>query len=130
MKPSVLLTIDAVISFLLGVLLLVFPKTLVSILGIPNSESSFYPSIFGSILFGIGVALLIERFRRSEGLGLLGAISIDLSGGIALAIWLLFGHLELPLRGYIILWILVFILVGISSFELLVHPSHRSSHVV
>lgn len=129
MNSSILLTIDAAINLALGVLLIIFPKTLVSVLGIPNSDSAFYPSILGAVLFGIGIALLLERFRGSDGLGLFGAISINLSGGVVLAVWLLSGRLALPLRGLVILWALVLILVGISGFELLAQVSHRSLHV-
>ena len=124
MKPSVLLTIDAEINLALGVLLITFPKTLVSVLGVPKSDSTFYPSILGAVLFGIGIALLIERFRGSQGLGLLGASSINLSGGIVLALWLIFGKLVLPVRGLVFLWVLVIVLVGISSLELVARASH------
>jgi hypothetical protein len=52
------------------------------------------------------------------GLGLGGAIAINLCGGGALASWLIFGNLTIPIKGRIFLWILVFLLVGISSIEL------------
>ena len=126
MRSSVLLTIDAIINLVLGVLLILFPTDLVSALGIPPAEVAFYPSILGAILFGIGIALLIERARESTGLGLAGAISINLSGGLVLAAWLLFGALNLPLRGQLFLWALVIVLVGISSFELLAQARGRS----
>ena len=128
MRPSVLLTIDAAINLILGVLLVLFQKNLASWLGIPDPGSALYPSSLGAVLFGIGIALLIERFRGSEGLGLLGAISINLSGGGVLAFWLLSGRLGLPLSGLVFLWTLVLILVGISAFELFAQASCRSSH--
>ena len=52
-----------------------------------------------------------------RGLGLGGAICINLCGGIVLALWLIAGDLSLPLRGLVLLWGLVVILVGISIFE-------------
>jgi len=107
MNASSLLTLDAIINLVLGVLLIVFPSGLVSILGIPNVEVAFYPSILGGVLFGTGIALLIQHVRGSSGLGLEGAISINLSGGLVLAGWVLFGALSLPLRGRILLWALV-----------------------
>jgi len=119
MRSSVLLVVDAVINLALGALLVVFPAEFVSTLGVPGSEVAFYPSILGAVLFGIGIALLIERLRGSGGLGLLGAISINLSGGVALAAWLIWGSLALPLRGRVVLWTLVLLLVGVSSFELM-----------
>ena len=130
MRSSILLLVDAVINFLLGILLIFFPASLVIALGIPGSDSAFYPSILGAVLFGIGIALLVERFRGSAGLGPCGAVSINLSGGLVLAGWLLSGSLELPLRGHIVLWILVLILVGISSLELFVRAPRRSANEV
>ena len=124
MKKITLLTLDAVINLILGLLLLFFPKNLVVFLGVPSVESAFYPNILGAVLFGIGIALLVNRCRETSGLGLLGAISINLCGGITLAIWLLTGDLTLPVRGFIFLWTLVLLLIGISGFELI---SSRSS---
>jgi hypothetical protein len=43
---------------------------------------------------------------------------INLILGIVLTIWLIFGELNLPLRGGILLWALASILVIISSVEL------------
>jgi hypothetical protein len=116
---KLLLFVDAVINLLLGILLLIFSNEIVTTLGVPSSSQAFYPNILGAILFGIGIALLIDFFKGSSGLGLLGAISINLCGGIVLAAWLIFGSLNLPLHGQIFLWILVFILVGISTVELM-----------
>ena len=125
MSSSTLLTLDAVINLALGILLLLFPSGLVSALGVPEATPAFYPSILGAVLFGIGIALLIERARGASGLGLAGAISINLCGGLALAAWLVFGSLALPLRGRLVLWALVVVLVGISSLELAAGPRSR-----
>jgi hypothetical protein len=113
-----LLLIDAIINLLLGVLLIFFPSSMVDALGVPRATSAFYPSILGAILFGIGIALLVQR-NIGCGLGLFGAISINLCGGIVLGLWLLLGDLELPLRGLVFLWALVVVLVGISMIEIL-----------
>ncbi len=91
MRRVTLLTIDASINLLLGV------------------------------LFGIGIALMLERRNRRGtglGLGLGGAIAINLCGGLVLCGWLVFGDLSLPLRGLIFLWFLVVLLVGLSVIEL------------
>jgi len=129
MRSSALLTVDAIVNLVLGFLLLVFPAGLVSMLGVPKADPAFYPSILGAVLFGIGIALLIERSRGSSGLGLSGAIAINLCGGLVLAAWLVFGSIEVPLRGLIVLWGLVVVLVGISSFELIAQtrPPSRSA---
>jgi len=118
-SKDLLILIDALINLGLGVLLLFFPDRLVAVLGVPSAESAFYPSILGAVLFGIGLALLVER-NRGGGLGLDGAVAINLSGGVVLSLWLLFGGLEMPLRGEILLWSLVALIVGISTVEILV----------
>ena len=124
MKKNKLLLIDAVINFILGILLLIFTKPLIDFLGVPYSELHFYPNILGAVLIGIAIALVIEYYRREKalvGLGLGGAVTINLCGGIVLIIWLLSGKLSIPLKGNIFLWALALILVLISSFELLVN---------
>ena len=120
----ILLLVDSLINLALGVLLLVFSEGLVDFFGVPPAGQTFYPNILGAVLFGIGLALLIECFRKPQGLiglGLGGAVAINLCGGLVLAAWLIFGGLDLPLRGLVFLWILVFVLVGISTFELVAH---------
>jgi hypothetical protein len=119
---SVLLSIDAAINLLLGILLLAFCRPIANFLGVPTTDVTFYPTLLGAVLFGIGLALIIESRRKPSGpvgLGLGGAVAINLSGGIVLLIWLLSGTLNLPLRGLIFLWTLALILVGLSSIELL-----------
>ncbi|MCP4203153.1 MAG: hypothetical protein GY769_14620 [bacterium] len=66
MSSSSLLSCDAAINLVLGALLLAFPASVVSALGIPAAEVAFYPSILGAVLFGIGIALLIERARGHQ----------------------------------------------------------------
>ena len=98
-------------------------------IGVPIVESSFYPNILGAVLFGIGIALTIECFRKQGGmvgLGLGGAVAINLSGGIVLTYWLLFGNLAIPLRGQLFLWTLAIILLITSSIELLVHMKKKT----
>jgi hypothetical protein len=118
---TILLTIDAVINLALGALLLVFPRPVISFLGLPPARLAFYPSILGAVLFGIGIALIVERNNQGHagrGLGLIGAVAINLCGGIALVAWLLFGGLGLPVRGAAVLWVLAVLLVGLSCIEL------------
>jgi len=111
-------------------LLLLFTEDLVDFFGIPPATQTFYPNILGAVLFGIGLALLIECFRKPQGLiglGLGGAVAIILCGGLVLAAWLVFGGLDLPLRGLVFLWALVVVLVGISTLELVAHLKSSTS---
>jgi hypothetical protein len=120
---KIILMIDALINFVLGVLLLLFSPGIVAWLGVPPSSTNFYPNILGAIFIGITIALIIgatgEQSQRARGLGLLGAISINLCGGTVLALWLTSGGLDLPLKGLIILWSLVAVLIIVSTVELL-----------
>ena len=118
---KVILIVDAVINFVLGVLLLLFSPTIVAWLGVPPSSTSFYPNILGAIFIGITIALIIGASEPNGviGLGLMGAISINLCGGLVLALWLVVGRLHLPTRGFVFLWALVAILIIVSLAELL-----------
>jgi hypothetical protein len=122
-KGKTLILIDAIINLIIGVILLAYSGPIIEFFGLPPSELNFYPNILGAILVGIGIALIIEYKRKDEliGLGLGGAISINMMGGIVLFLWLVFGNLMIPVKGKILLWLLDVILVGISSLELLTY---------
>jgi hypothetical protein len=122
MKPKhkVLLAIDGVVNLVLGAILLFSPAGLVQLLGLPPTNTYFYASILGAVIFGIGVALLLELYgvpSRIRGLGLGGAIAINLCGGGALLVWLLAVPLSIPLRGRVILWVVaaVVLIIGIAE---------------
>ena len=123
MKPKhkVLLAIDGVVNLILGAILLFFPAGLVELLGLPLTTTYFYASILGAVIFGIGVALLLELYgapSRIRGLGLGGAIAINLCGGGALLVWLLAVPLRIPLRGQVILWVVGIFVVIIGLAEI------------
>jgi len=122
-KTSTTLMIDAIINYALGIICILYPFVAETI-GVPIVENSFYPTILGAVLIGIGIALTIECYRKQRemvGLGLGGAVAINLSGGFVLILWLIFGDLHIPLRGYFFLWSLAIILVAISLMEVLIH---------
>jgi len=121
-KHKTLLVIDGIINLILGVFLLLFPLGMARILGVPEPDINFYPSILGAVIFGIGIALMIEAYgapRGLRGLGLGGAIAINLSGAGVLLLWLLFGQVTIPLRGQIILWSIALIVILIGIIELI-----------
>ncbi|MBI1247992.1 hypothetical protein GC197_09150 [bacterium] len=121
MNRSLILLIDASISLVLGIVLAVFPKPLVELLGLPASETAFYPSILGAVVIGIAIALFYEWRRPSSGqigLGVAGAIAIDLSAAMFLIGWLIVGDLNLSIRGTVILWGIVGLLIGVSILGL------------
>ncbi len=118
----VALLIDAVINFILGVLLLAYSSDLANLLGVPVVESAFYPNLLGAIFIGITFALLIEAFKqeqtRIDGLGMLGAICVNLCGSIVLLIWLIPGNMVLPVRGMVFLWVIALSVLTVSCLEL------------
>jgi hypothetical protein len=129
MKKKTALIIDAAINFVLGVLLLFFSTGLADFLGVPATDNFFYPNLLGAIFIGITIALVIEAYRKpgekQVGLGLVGAICINLSGGLVLLLWLLWGNLNLPIKGKLFLWILDILLLVVSSFELFIDLSDK-----
>ena len=120
LKYKILLTIDCIVNILLGTLLLLFPIGVIDLLGLPKTNTNFYPSILGAVILGIGLALFLELAgyaKHFRGLGLGGAILINLVGSLVLVFWLLFGSLSIPIKGQIILWAvaLIVFLIGISE---------------
>ena len=122
---KITLLIDALINLVLGIMLIAFSPALVKLLGVPPAGNYFYPNILGGVLAGIAFALVIEAFRKKAdgftGLGLTGAICINICGGIVLLLWLLSGNLDIPLKGSIFLWTLDIVLLVISSVEFVMH---------
>lgn len=118
LKQTRLLELDGIGNVLLGLPLLLFPDLVSRFLGLPSMDAALYPTMLGAVLVGIGVALLVERFRPSlGGLRLGGAISINLIFGVVLTGWLVLADVELPARGRIVLSALAAILVAISLAE-------------
>ena len=120
-KQKLLLTIDGWVNVILGILLLLIPLGMAEVLGVPRSNLDFYPTILGSVILGIGVALLIERYGKNRnicGLGLEGAIVINFCAATTLLIWLVAKPFNLPLRGTIFLWGIVVLVYGIGTAEI------------
>ena len=124
MKPKhkTFLLIDGIVNLILGILLLLFPFGVAEILGVPLPETNFYPTILGGVIFGIGIALLLEAYGERwgvRGLGLGGAIVINFCGAGILALWLVFKPLNVPLHGLIILWVIAICVLGLGILEVL-----------
>jgi len=118
---NLLLIVDGIINLVLGILMLFFPAQTIHTFNLPKADNNFYINILGGVLFGIGVALLLERFSdrlHISGLGIAGAIAINLCGSGALIAWLLFGNLNLSLGGSILLWGIALIVLGIAIIEI------------
>lgn len=68
---KILLAADAVINLLIGTLLIFFPTGILDLFGLPQTNTYFYSSILGGVIFGIGIALSLECWGPAEihGLG-------------------------------------------------------------
>jgi hypothetical protein len=120
-KKHLLLAVDGAVNLALGIMLIFFPTQLMLAFDLPKVETFFYVNILGAVLFGIGIALLLERFAGAQGmtgLGIAGAIAINLCGAGVVIFWLLFGNLELSQAGRIFLWSIALIVFGIAIAEL------------
>ena len=113
-----LLLADTLINLLLGALLLFYPQWLVEALGMPVVATTFFPNVLGGVLFGIGLALFIAYRGGAQGLGLDGAIAINLCGAGVVVGWLVIAPHAIPPRGKITLWIIAVVVIGIGLVEL------------
>jgi hypothetical protein len=94
---------------------------LVSALGVALPGVTFYASMLGAVLLGVGLALLVERSRGTlgfPGLGINGAILVNICCAATLGIWLFYKSLNLLQIGYILLWALVAGIVTITLAEI------------
>lgn len=119
MSPShrALLLVDAIVNLVLGALLLLFPFGADELLGLPVTGSAFFPSILGGVLVGIAVALLEARAGRS-GLGIDGAIAINLIGSGVLLAWLIIRPPDIPVRGLVVLWSVAVLVPAVAVAEI------------
>ena len=124
---STLLLADSFINLAFGVFLLFLPGTTIVFFGLPETNTLFYVSVLGAVLLGIGIALFLETLDRPQlrGLGLAGAIAINFLGAGAVAVWLLIDPFHMPTRGYIVLWSVVALVIGIGAIELFGEIRHR-----
>jgi hypothetical protein len=124
MKKTIkkILFIDGIVNLFLGALLLLFPLGIAPRLGVPIPITYFYPTILGAVIFGIGIALLMDVHDQPHdirGLGIAGAIAINFCGAGVLTLWLIFAPLGLPLRGYVVLWAIAIVVWAIGIVDVL-----------
>ena len=116
-----LLEVDSIVNLLLGIALLGMPEATIAFFGLPATDEVFYVSILGAVLFGIGVALWVERKNDQlwRGLGLFGALVINLVAGATVCAWLIIDPFAIPARGYVVLWTVAVVVIGIGVVELI-----------
>ncbi len=119
-EDKILLLIDSIVNVAIGLLLLCYPLGIGKILGLPKSEEDFYVLILGAVILGIGIALFIDLKyydKGMRGLGLEGAIAINIIASVVLIIILIFGTLNISDVGLIILWFIGILVFSIGIVE-------------
>ena len=115
-----LLWINALICLVFGATLVVAPKPLIALIGLPRAEQTFYPRLLGALLFGMGLAVIVEGAdRQSSGLGLGGLAAINLTVAAVILVLIMFGRLALPMRGRLGLKLFAAMLVLLAGLQYL-----------
>lgn len=95
-------------------LLIVFPRDLISFLEVPEPGSVSCPTFLALYSSTLGSRFGWSKGLTARGLGLGGAIAINLCGALVLAAWLLFGDLALSIKRAGMPWGTVVILIVVS----------------
>jgi hypothetical protein len=114
-----LLWLEIILKGGTGLALLVMPKAVTRVLGLPPFGSPFWPRALGSVLLGAAIAILLGAWlARSNGLGLAGAATINVAAAVLIISELTVGAPGLARRGRWFLWLLVAVLLGVSLVEI------------
>jgi hypothetical protein len=115
-----LLWIETLLKLAAGLVLVVAPLGTIKLLGLPRTETGFWPRVLGAVLIGLAGALYVEgRTPGSQGLGLTGCVIVNFS-----ALSMLGGLLALEAgppsaRGRAVVWMVVVLLVLLSVLEII-----------
>ena len=118
MIADLLLLADALLFLSMGAILAIVPAGTIAALGLPAGQPGFYRRLLGAALIGIGLAAMMDALPGGlSGLGLDGAIAVNLCVALGLAVLLLTGARKSPARGKRLLWLLVLVLLGLSAVD-------------
>ena len=113
-----LLWIETVLKLSGGLALSLAPLLVIKTLGLPPSQSTFWPRLLGALLVGLGAATLLQgALPDTRVLGLAGCIVINLTGAAMVTVLAVFAGAGTR-RGTVVLWTVVVILVVLSLFEI------------
>jgi hypothetical protein len=102
-----------------GTILLLFPQTAIKVLGLPRTDTPFWPRLLGAVLLGMAAANFMDAsVRLGHGLSLGGSFVINTVSAFTLGAMLAFKQGPPARRGRLILWALVAVLTGLALVEL------------
>lgn len=114
-----LLWIELVMKLAGGVVMLGLPLTAIKVLGLPKTETVFWPRLLGAVLVGLAIATFMDAsVRLGHGLGLAGSFVINLAAGMVLAAMLFLKQGPQSLRGRAVVWGLTAALIGLALIEI------------
>lgn len=114
-----LLWIELVMKLAGGLVLLFVPLTAIKVLGLPRSETPFWPRLLGAVLIALALATYMDASARlGHGLALGGSFVINVTVGLVLAALLYLKQGSQTVRGRILLWALTAVLLLLAAVEL------------
>jgi glucose uptake protein GlcU len=114
-----LLWIELVMKLSAGLVLLTIPLTTIKVLGLPRSETAFWPRLLGAVLIGLAAATFMDAsVRLGHGLALGGSFAINVVSALTLCGILTLQKGPTPLRGRIVLWGLVAVLILLAFLQI------------
>ena len=116
-----LLWIETLLKLAGGLSLAILPLSTARLLGLPVGTSGFWPRLLGAVLLGLAGAAFVEGSASgSKGLGLGGAVLVNLACAGMLVALLVLGRATGTSRGRAMLWALAVSLLVLSLFEIAV----------
>ncbi len=114
-----LLWIEIVLKGAAGGLLMLAPRTLARALGLPPVAEPFWPRCLGALLVGIALAAFLEvKLKGANGLGLAGAIAVNLAAAGIIGGQLIVGQVTPARRGRVLLWLTAGLLMLLALAEI------------
>lgn len=124
-----LLWIETLLKLAGGLTLALAPLTAIRVLGLPGTDSGFWPRLLGAVLIGLAAATFLEgRFGGTpRGLGIAGCFLVNLAAVAMLIAQLVLSQPRLRAasgrppqtrRGQAVLWLLVCLLSLLIVFEI------------
>lgn len=114
-----LLWIETLLKLSAGLLLALVPRSTLGVLGLPRTETGFWPRLLGALLIGLAGATFLEgRSPGSHGLGLAGCVIVNFSGVSMMATLLVLDAGPASTRGRAMMWTLVILLILLCVLEI------------
>ena len=85
MNPLNLVLVEFALKGTAGLVLLFLPLTAIKVLGLPRSETAFWPQLLGALLLALAAVTYMNVTSIGRGLGLAGAFVINITLALVLA---------------------------------------------